>query len=135
MLGFFKSEIWLGLEWLGRFEILNFFTVYNWILWIQSMTVCQKLGMIWENKVFQKLNYQKRVFTKNVPLNYNSYLIFFWKILDVENFGLNKVRVWHFLTNCHSLYSQNIYNDFLGVYWSRPKILLFRTPLLRNSTT
>ena len=39
------------------------------ILRIQGAPVCQKLGMILENKVVQKLELEKKVFLKNGLLN------------------------------------------------------------------
>ena len=39
---------------------------------IQWMTVCQKLGIIIENKVPQKWSYQKMILPKNVFENYYS---------------------------------------------------------------
>ena len=42
------------------------------ILRIRGAPVCQKLGMILENKVVQKLELEKKVFLKNGLLNWYS---------------------------------------------------------------
>ena len=47
----------------------------------QWMTAHQKLGMILENKVVQKLKFEKMFFTKNGLLNWYSEMNFFWFLI------------------------------------------------------
>ena len=55
-----KQDFWLKINILkGNFCILN----------IQGAPVCQKLGMILENKVVPKLKLEKKKITKNGLLN------------------------------------------------------------------
>ena len=102
------------------------------------MSVHQKLGIILESKVVQKLNLEKNVFTKKwspklIFLNE----FFFWKnSVDFWHWKLTlKVRFWHFLTNRNS--SKDFFKEnSLDNVDSWPKILLFWTHhLLWNSTT
>ena len=48
---------------------INILKGNHYILRIQGAPVCQKLGMILENKVVQKLKLEKMFFTKNGLLN------------------------------------------------------------------
>ena len=100
-------------------------TVVKWnccILWIDIVWSLQKLGIILESKVVQKLSLEKNVFNKK---NSTKLIfldeIFFWK--NSVNFWHGKltlkVQFWHFLMNRNS--STNFYVD------SWPKFLLFRT--------
>ena len=61
MVGPRKQDFWLKIDKLKR---------NHCILRIWGAPVCQKLGMVLENKVVQKLKSQKNVFfAKNGPLN------------------------------------------------------------------
>ena len=53
------------------------------------MTVCQKLGVILESKVVQKLSLE--IFFEKIRL-----------VFDIKKLTL-KVQFWHFLTNCNYL--------------------------------
>ena len=80
-------------------------TVYKWnycTLWIDIEWGLQKLGLILESKVVQKLSLEKKVFSKK----WSPKLIFvdensFWKnSVDFWHRKLTlKVHFWHFLTN------------------------------------
>ena len=71
---------------------------------LRVLTVCQKLGVILESKVVQKLSLEKKVFDKY----WSPKLIFLDKNFFRKN-SINfwhpkltlKVQFWHFLTNCH----------------------------------
>ena len=56
---------------------------------IQGAPVYQKVGMIVESKVVQKLKLERMLFMKNGFLNWYSYMIFFIEkipsIFDIEN--------------------------------------------------
>ena len=72
------------------------------------MTVRQKVGMILENKVVQKLKLEKKVFNKK----WSPKLIFInEKKIQKQSVDIwhrkstLKVQFWHFLTNRNSLYS------------------------------
>ena len=73
---------------------------------LQGMSVHQKLDIILENKVVQKLSLEKNVYTKKwSPKLIFLYEIFFWKnsvYFRHQKLTL-KVRFWHFLTNPNSL--------------------------------
>ena len=60
MVGPKKQDFW------PRINILKGFLFFSIL---RLMTVDQKLGMILENKVVQKLKFEKNVFTKNGLLN------------------------------------------------------------------
>ena len=88
-------------------------TVVNWnccILWIDIAWGLQKLGLILESKVVQKLSLEKNAFNKK----WSSKLIFldnffFWKYsVDFWHRKLTlKVRVWHFLSPWRYVNLQN----------------------------
>ena len=104
---------------------------------LRLMPVRQKLGMVLENKVVQKLKLEKKVFYKKwspklIFLNefffWNFFVNFWHKKLTL------KVRFRHFLTNWCSPYFQNKTVSFEHVdSWA--KSLHFRTHHLENSTT
>ena len=94
-----------------RINMLKGFFFKKILRWL---TVRQKLGMILENKVVQKLKLEKNLFYKKwspklIFLNE----FFFEKIrLTFWHWKLTlKVRFWHFLTNCNSS------KDFLKQYY------------------
>ena len=53
----------------GFWPIINILKGNHWILRIRRAPFRQKLGMILENKVAQKLKLEKNVFTKHGLLN------------------------------------------------------------------
>ena len=93
------------------------------------MSVRQKLDIVLENKVVQKLKLKKlNLISSNKKKSYKIRQVFFhWKLTF-------KVQFWHFLMNHYSLYSQNTMLSFEYVeFW--PKFLLFITHHLWNSRT
>ena len=87
------------------FDELTFLIGIFFKNFLRGMSVCQKLGIILENKVFQKLSLEKNVFTKRWSPNLiflNE--IFFWKnSVDYCHWKLTlKVQFWLFLMNRNS---------------------------------
>ena len=80
MLGPKKQDIW---------PKINILKGYHCILRIQGAPVCQKLGMILENKVVQKLKLEKNVFYKKWSPKLIFLNDFFFEkipsIFDIEN--------------------------------------------------
>ena len=63
MVGPKKQDFW---------QTINILKENHYILRIHGVPVCEKLGMILENKVVQKLKLEKNVFYKNRFLNWYS---------------------------------------------------------------
>ena len=93
-----------------------------------------KIGHDFSNKVVQKLTEEKKCFNKKWSpklILFNEFL-FFLNSVDFWNQKLTlKLQFWHFLTNCRS--STEFFSFEYVDSW--PKILLFRTHHLWNSTT
>jgi hypothetical protein len=102
---------------------------------IRGAPVHQKLDMMLENKVVQKLKLEKKICTKK----WSSKLIFlndffFFNSVDFVHRKLAlKVRFQHFLTNHNSL--QDYFKTTFEHVDSCAKILHFRTHHLQSSTT
>jgi len=107
-------------------------TLVKWnccILWIDIAWGLQKLGLILESKVVQKLSLEKNVFNKKgspklIFLDEN----FIWKnSVDFESTILNFFRPWRYVN------LQNTAIWFSFDFWA--KTLLLRTHQARNSMT
>ena len=98
------------------------------------MSVYQKLGIISESKVVKKWVYKKMFLPKKSLLNWYSKMNFFWKnSVEFWHWKLTlKVWFWHFLTNHNSSTDSHFFSFEYVDIW--PKILLFRTHHLWNST-
>ena len=106
------------------------------ILIIRGVPVHQKLGIILENKVVQKLKLEKNVFYRKWSPKIIFLNDFFWKnSVDFWHRKLTlKVRFRHFLMNHYS--SQGCFKTISFEHvesWA--KILHFRTHHLKNYTT
>ena len=108
-------------------------TVFKWnycTLWIDIEWCLQKLGLILESKVVQKLSLEKKVFSKKwspklIFLDENS----FWKnSVDFWHRKLTlKVQFWHFLRPWHYVNLQNTAISF-EYSWFLSKNLAFYDP-------
>ena len=105
-------------------------TVVKWncsILWIDIVWGLQKLGLILESKVVQKLSLEKNVFNKKCsPKLIFLDEIFFWKnSVDFWHRKLTlKVQFWHFLRPWHYVNLQNTAVSF-EYSWFLSKNLAF----------
>ena len=105
-------------------------TVVKWncsILWIDIVWGLQKLGLILESKVVQKLSLEKNVFNKKCsPKLIFLDEIFFWKnSVDFWHRKLTlKVQFWHFLRPWHYVNLQNTAISF-EYSWFLSKKLAF----------
>ena len=105
-------------------------TVVKWnccILWIDIAWGLQKLGLILESKVVQKLSLEKNVFNKKwSPKLIFLDEIFFWKnSVDFWHRKLTlKVQFWHFLRPWHYVNLQNTAISF-EYSWFLSKNLAF----------
>ena len=108
-------------------------TVVKWncyILWIDIVWSLQKLGLILESKVVQKLSLEKNVFNKKCsPKLIFLDEFFFWKIsVDFWHRKLTlKVQFWHFLRPWHYVNLQNTAISF-EYSWFLCKNLAFYDP-------
>ena len=104
-------------------------TVVKWnccILWIDIVWGLQKLGLILESKVIQKLSLEKNVFNKKCSPKLK---FFFWKnSVDFWHRKLTlKVQFWHFLRPWHYVNLQNTAISF-EYSWFLSKNLAFYDP-------
>ena len=108
-------------------------TVVKWnfsILWIDIVWGLQKLGLILESKVVQKLSLEKNGFNKKCSpklIFLNEF--FFWKnLVDFWHRKLTlEVQFWHFLRPWHYVNLQNTAISF-ECCWFLSKNLAFKDP-------
>ena len=112
-------------------------TIVKWnccILWIDIEWSLQKLGLIFESKVAQKLSLEKSVSNKNCLLNWYSYMKFFFeKIRLIWHVG--KVQFWHFLRPWPYVNLVNLQNTVISFEFQLAKTWLSRTHQARNFMT
>ena len=123
----------------ARFLLKNQLVKWNcYILWIDIVWSLQKLGLILESKVVQKLSLQKNVFNKkwSPKMIFLDIYFFFEKIrliFDIENWlwKYNFGTFWG--PGTMSIYKIQQFHLNTVDFWA--KTLLFRTHQARNSMT